>query len=124
MTNKSLGILACVQLYLDGLHHGSLDHLSRAFADSAQLWSNTDPEPKAISKRVYLEIVSNRDSPQQRGAIRADNVHKIEQVSPTSAIAVVSNSNGERQFSDVLVLALFDEEEWKIVAKVWHYTVL
>jgi len=109
--------------YFDALYHGDADLFAELFHPAASLYCFADASPVIMGVDDYLKIVRGRASPASRGDPRTDEVVSVEVPTETTAHLRVREVFLPKQFTDELTLAK-TSEGWKIVAKVWHYTLI
>lgn len=113
---------ALANKYFDALYHGKADLFAELFHPSAMLYCFTDAEPVIMGVEKYLEIVRGRASPASRNDPRRDEIVLIEVPTPTTAHVRVKEIFIPKNFVDELTFAK-TADGWKIVSKVWHYTL-
>ena len=67
----------------------------------------------------YLDLVTNRQSPESQGYPCSGNVVSIDMAGPDSAVAKVSVAVPPKTFVDLLSF-LKIEDRWRIISKVYH----
>lgn len=109
--------------YFDALYNGDADLFATIFHPAATLYSFADTAPVIINVDDYLAIVRGRASPASRNDPRQDEIILLEVPTPTTAHLRVREVFLPKQFTDELTLVK-TPDGWKIVAKVWHYTLI
>ncbi|PQZ46584.1 hypothetical protein CQ052_21745 [Ochrobactrum sp. MYb15] len=122
MTDEST-IRDVANTYFDALYNGDADLFATIFHPAARLFSFADAEPVIIGVEQYLEIVRGRASPASRADPRQDEIVSVEVATLTTAHLRVREIFLPKQFTDELTLAK-TSDGWKIVSKVWHYTLI
>lgn len=115
-------VATALQDYFDGLYHSDTSRLGRVFHPQARYYSATDGQLLHLDMARYFEIVDQRPAPALRGDPRTDRILGIEFAGPMTAFAKVECSIPPRHFTDFLTLVRL-EGSWRVVAKVFHYTV-
>ena len=108
--------------YFDALYFGKADLFAEVFHPEAMLYCFTEAEPVIMGVGKYLEIVRGRVSPASRNDPRRDEVVAIEIASPTTAHLRVKEIFLPKDFVDELT-CVKTAGGWKIVSKVWHFTL-
>ncbi len=112
-----------IQKYFDALYEGDADLFAEIFHPEARLYSMTETTPIILDVPAYLDIVRKRVSPKSRGDRREDEIVAIEVPTATTAHVRVRELFLPKHFTDELTL-VFSEGKWRIVAKVWHFTLV
>jgi hypothetical protein len=115
-------LLEVLRDYFDGLYDGDVDKLTGIYHERVRLYCPTDPELVELDLPTYLELVKNRPSPASRGDERFDRILELSVPTPTTAHARVQCAYLPKQFTDDLTF-IHTPAGWKIIAKVWHYTL-
>jgi hypothetical protein len=115
-------VVTVLQNYFDGLYHSDTSRLRRVFHPQAHYYCATDGQLLHLDMERYFAIVDQRPSPSSRGDPRTDRIVAIEFAGPVTAFAKVECSIPPKHFTDFLTLVRLDGC-WRIVAKVFHYTV-
>ncbi|MBY5460894.1 nuclear transport factor 2 family protein [Rhizobium leguminosarum] len=110
------------ETYFDALYFGKADLFAGVFHPAAMLYCFTEAEPVIMGLEKYLEIVRGRVSPASRKDPRKDQVVSIEIASPTTAHLRVKEIFIPKNFVDELT-CVKTADGWKIVSKVWHFTL-
>lgn len=108
--------------YFDALYFGKADLFAEIFHPEAMLYCFTEAEPVIMGIDRYLEIVRGRVSPAARNDPRKDEIVAIQIASPTTAHLRVKEIFIPKNFVDELTCAK-TAGGWKIVSKVWHFTL-
>lgn len=124
MTDNSIleGVRSAVRTYLDALYCGDVDGFRSVFHPRAQLYSATEGKLVNLTLDAYMDLVSGRPSPEEKGDIRQDEIVSIVAASPTTAHARLKNVYLPKRFVDDLTFVLIDGR-WQIVSKVWHFEI-
>ena len=109
--------------YFDALYNGDADLFATIFHPAATLYSFADAAPVIMNVEDYLTIVRGRASPASRNDPRQDEIILLEVPTPTTAHLRVREIFLPKLFTDELTLVK-TPDGWKIVAKVWHYTLI
>lgn len=109
--------------YFDALYNGDADLFATIFHPAATLYCFADAVPVIMDVDDYLAIVRGRASPASRSELRQDEIVSVEVPTPTTAHLRVREIFRPKQFTDELTLAKAPDG-WKIVSKVWHYTLI
>lgn len=111
-----------VQLYLDGLYDGHVDHLRQAFHPTANLTFADGGAISITSRDAWCEAVANRPSPRAQNLSRHDEIVMIDQSSPVTAFVKLNCAIPPRFFTDYLNLLKIDGR-WQIVQKIFAVEV-
>ncbi|EJB07013.1 hypothetical protein Rleg9DRAFT_5982 [Rhizobium leguminosarum bv. trifolii WSM597] len=109
--------------YFDALYNGEADLFAEIFHPAAMLYCFADPTPIVMGVADYLAVVRGRASPASRQDRREDEILSVEVPTPTTAHLRLREIFLPKRFTDELTLAK-TAEGWKIVSKVWHYTLI
>lgn len=109
--------------YFDALYEGDADLFAEIFHPAAMLYCFVDATPVIINVEDYLTVVRGRASPASKNDPRRDEIVLVEAPTPTTAHLRVREIFLPKQFTDELTLAR-TPDGWKIVSKVWHYTLI
>ena len=108
-----------LQDYFDMLYYCDLKKFDTIFHPQA-IYATTDESPSLFRGMAeYRAVIAKRESPASRNEIRADAINNIELAGENTARARLECSIGENKFVDFLTLVR-DNEQWKIIAKVFH----
>jgi Putative lumazine-binding len=114
-------IVDLLKRYYDALYRCDTALLSTVFHTSAQYFTASSGELLHLDMHSYFPIVEQRISPESSGESYAFSIDSIELVGSVTAIARMRSSMLGKDFIDLLTLIKL-EGEWKIIAKVFHYT--
>jgi len=109
-----------LEAYFDALYEGDLKKIRAVFHPASHLYSATDGNFVDMPLEEYVSLVAGRPSPKAQSAPRSGEVVLIDQSGPNSALAKVTLSIGNRNFTDYLTLLRIGGE-WKIIAKAYHF---
>ena len=111
-------IRSTIQNYFDGLYHGDIEKMQRAFHPCCHLYSGMEGGIQDESAPDWFRRIQNRASPASEGALRRDRIVFIDLNGSGSALVKVQVQAPSGRYSDYLsVLKL--QEGWRIVAKVF-----
>lgn len=110
------------ETYFDAIYKCDANLFAAIFHPAAMLYCCADAEPLIMNVETYLEIVRGRVSPETRNDPRKDEIVLIEIPTPTTAHMRVREIFLPKQFTDELTLVK-TKDGWKIVSKVWHFTL-
>ena len=105
--------------YFDLMHTCNVDAFATVFLPTVTLHGFRDGQLVAWSAEVYKDILRKRESPQSRGASRADEILLIDFASTTQAFTKVRVKISELLFVDYLTWHFVDGE-WLISSKGFH----
>jgi hypothetical protein len=111
-----------LEKYFDALYRGDADLFAEVLHPKGRLFCSADGQLMVMDVPEYLEVVRRRESPASRNDPREDEIVSIEVPTPTTAHVRVKELFLPRHFTDELTL-LFVDDRWRIVSKVWHFTV-
>lgn len=112
-------IRSFLDLYFDVLQTQDIASFERVFHRDCVLYSQQDGVTVVRPLPEYRRIVEARQSPQQGGFPRADEVLMIDVLSPDMALAKVRLRLFDNIMEDYLNLMKIDGQ-WQIVAKHFH----
>jgi Putative lumazine-binding len=115
-------IIDLLKRYYDALYHCDTALLATVFHVSAQYFTASSGELLHLDMHSYFPIVEQRISPESSGEPYAFSIESIELAGDVTAIARMRSSMLGKDFIDLLTLVQL-EGEWKIIAKVFHYTI-
>jgi hypothetical protein len=115
-------IVDLLKRYYDALYRCDIDLLATVFHASAQYFTASSGELLHLDMNSYFPIVEQRVSPESPGDPYIFSIESIELAGAVTAIARMRSSMLGKDFIDLLTLIQL-EGEWKIIAKVFHYTI-
>lgn len=115
-------IVDLLNRYYDALYCCDTALLATVFHASAQYFTASSGELLHLDMRSYFPIVEQRISPESSGESYTFSIESIEFAGAVTAIARMRCSMLAKDFIDLLTLIKL-EGEWKIIAKVFHYTI-
>jgi Putative lumazine-binding len=115
-------IVDLLKRYYDALYRCDTALLATVFHANAQYFTASSGELLHLDMHSYFPIVEQRTSPESAGEPYIFSIDSIELAGAVTAIARMRSSMLGKDFIDLLSLIQF-EGEWKIIAKVFHYTV-
>jgi Putative lumazine-binding len=115
-------IVDLLKRYYDALYRCDTALLATVFHASARYFTASSGELLHLDMNSYFPIVEQRISPESAGEPYAFSIDSIELAGAVTAIARMRCSMLGKDFIDLLTLIQL-EGEWKIIAKVFHYTI-
>jgi Putative lumazine-binding len=115
-------IIDLLRRYCDALYRCDTAILATVFHTSAQYFTASGGELLHLDMNSYFPIVEQRNSPESAGDLYTFSIDSIELAGAFTAIARMRSSMLGKDFIDLLTLIQL-EGEWKIIAKVFHYTI-
>jgi hypothetical protein len=115
-------IVDLLKRYYDALYRCDTALLATVFHASAQYFTASSGELLQLDMNAYFPIVEQRISPESSDEPYAFLIESIEFAGAVTAIARMHCSMLGKDFIDLLTLIQL-EGEWKIIAKVFHYTI-
>jgi Putative lumazine-binding len=115
-------IVELLKRYYNALYRCDTDLLSTVFHASAQYFTASSGELLHLDMNSYFPIVEKRTSPESAGDPYTFSIDSIEFAGAVTAIARIRSSMLGKDFIDLLSLIQL-EGKWKIIAKVFHYTI-
>jgi Putative lumazine-binding len=106
-----------VALYHEGIHHGDVDKLARAFHPDARLLGEVKGAPYRKSLAEYLAIVRSRVAPAAAGHAQRGEILSLD-VRGGVALAVVFTPVAAVDYIDFLALIRTDDG-WRIASKLF-----
>jgi hypothetical protein len=120
--NAELAAIAeVVQLYFDGIHHGDVAKLERAFHVDARLIGEVNGQHYQKHRDEYIEIVRHRPTPASLGAPFRMRIISID-LSYHTAVAKLLTPVGGNEYVDYLSLQRI-AGAWVIVHKLFSNEV-
>ena len=110
-----LKIQQVLNLYFEGVYHGDVEKLKRAFHPKALLFGDVNQSPYFKTLEEYIKVVENRKSPAEEGENFAMKTYGIE-ISGNLAIAKASLRMLNYEYHDFLSLVK-SGDRWQIVNK-------
>jgi hypothetical protein len=114
-------IVDLLKRYYDALYRCDTTLLATVFHANAQYFTASSGELLHLDMHSYLPIIEKRISPESSGEPYTFSIESIEFAGSVTAIARMHCSMLGKDFIDLLSLIQL-EGEWKIIAKVFHYT--
>ena len=111
-------IRSTIQNYFDGLYHGDIERMQRAFHPCCHLYSGMEGGIQDESAPDWFRRIQNRASPASEGALRRDRIVLIDLNGSGSALVKVQVQAPSGRYSDYLSMLKL-REGWRIVAKVF-----
>ena len=111
-------IRSTIQNYFDGLYHGDIEKMQRAFHPCCHLYSGMEGGIQDESAPDWCRKNQNRASPASEGALRRDRIVFIDLNGSGSALVKVQVQAPSGRYSDYLSMLKL-REGWRIVAKVF-----
>jgi hypothetical protein len=115
-------IVDLLKRYYDALYRCDTALLATVFHASAQYFTASSGELLHLDMNSYFPIVEQRISPESSGEPYTFSIDSIELAGAVTAIARIRSSMLGKDFVDLLSLVQL-EGKWKIIAKVFHYTI-
>ncbi|KAM3092389.1 nuclear transport factor 2 family protein [Phormidesmis sp. 146-12] len=115
-------IVDLLKRYYDALYRCDAALLATVFHASAQYFTASSGELLHLDMHSYFPIVEQRIPPESSGEPYTFSIDSIEFAGAVTAIARMRCSMLAKDFIDLLTLIKL-EGEWKIIAKVFHYTI-
>jgi Putative lumazine-binding len=117
-----LAIVDLLKRYYDALYRCDTALLATVFHASARYFTASSGELLHLDMNSYFPIVEQRISPESAGEPYVFSIESIELAGAVTAIARMRSSMLGKNFIDLLTLIQL-KGEWKIIAKVFHYTI-
>jgi hypothetical protein len=117
-----LAIVDLLKRYYDALYRCDIALLATVFHVNAQYFTASSGELLHLDMNSYFPIVEQRISPESSGESYTFSIDSIELAGAVTAIARMHSSMLGKDFIDLLTLIQL-EGEWKIISKVFHYTI-
>ncbi len=121
-TSETTAVATVIERYFDGLHHSNTAILATVFHPQAHYFCATDGSLLHLDMTQYLPVVEKRPSPASQGHLRTDRIVSVEFAGPVTVFVKAECSIPPKAFIDFLTLVKL-EGDWRIVSKVFHYTV-
>lgn len=120
--SEAAAVAATMERYFDGLHHSDTALLATVFHPQAHYFCATDGSLLHLDMAQYFPVVAKRPSPASMGHLRTDRIWSVEFAGPVTAFVKAECAIPPKAFIDLLTLVKL-AGEWRIVSKVFHYTV-
>jgi len=117
---KSQSLLIAIDVYLDMIYYCDVEKLDAIFHPASSLFDADEGKIVVDPIAHFRQDVANRPSPASANQKREEEVILIDYLSPLSAVVKLRLRSHDNIFVDHLSFVKDDNNEWKIVAKVWH----
>jgi len=117
---KNHDLLKAIDVYLDMIYYCDVDKLDAIFHSASSLFDADEGKIFVDPIAGFREDVANRPSPASVNQKREEEIILIDYLSPLSAVVKLRLRAHDNIFVDHLSLVKDENQEWKIVAKVWH----
>ncbi len=114
-----LGIIKLLDDYFEVIHAQDMDLFDQVFHKDCCLYSNAENKIVLRPYEVYRAQVAGRQSPQQLGNPRKDDILMIDQLSDSMALAKVQLQMFGGVMQDYLNLIKLDGKWW-VIAKLYQ----
>jgi len=114
-----LGIIKLLDDYFEVIHAQDMDLFDQVFHKDCCLYSNADEKTVLRPYALYRDQVAGRQSPQQFGNPRKDEILMIDQLSDSMALAKVQLQMFGGVMQDYLNLIKLDGKWW-VIAKLYQ----
>jgi hypothetical protein len=118
MRNQEL--LNVIDLYFDAIYHCDVTILDTVFHKDSSLFDVDEGHVFSDPIASFRKNVGSRPSPASIQQKRQEEIIMIDWLSKNCAIVKLRLRAHNNIFVDHLSLVKADNEDWKIVAKVWH----
>jgi len=118
MQNDNL--LKAITLYLDMIYYCDVEKLDKIFHPASSLFDADQGEIFVDPIANFRQDVANRPSPASVNQKREEEIILIDYLSSISAVVKLRLKSHNNIFVDHLNFVKDKNNEWKIVAKVWH----
>ena len=108
-----------VQYYFDGMYHGDIELLKKAFHPDAFLFGHLRGEYMHFSAKDWFNIVKERPVPSKEGEEYDMRIVSTDVTEDAATVKVADLYMGLR-FTDYLTLSKVDGE-WVIINKAFHH---
>jgi hypothetical protein len=121
-STEYFAIVDLLKRYYDALYRCDPALLATVFHASAQYFTASSGELLHLDMHSYFPIVEQRISPESSGEPYEFSIESIELAGAVTALVRMRSSMLGKDFIDLLTLIQL-EDEWKIITKVFHYTI-
>ena len=111
-------IRRAVQNYFDGLYHGDVEEMRKAFHSCCHLYSESGGGIQDESAPDWFQRIQNRPSPASQGAERRDRIVFVDVNGPACALVKVQVQAPSGRYTDYLSMLKL-RDGWRIVTKVF-----
>jgi len=118
MKNQELYI--AIDTYFDAIYDCDVEKLDSVFHASSSLFDADEGKIFVDPIASFREDVANRPSPASVNQRREEEVLLVDFLSAKSATVKLRLRAHDNIFVDHLSFVLDENQDWKIVAKVWH----
>ena len=118
-----LSIMRLMEQLMDGVYRGDTAKLREVFHPKASYATASGPELIQLSVDEYMKLVSERTSPEARGDSDDYRVESVTFAGSSAASARLRSVMLGYHFTDFVLLVKTDQT-WRVIAKVFHGTVL
>lgn len=117
---KNQELLKAIELYLDMIYYCDVEKLDTIFHPASSLFDADEGKIVVDPIANFRHDVANRPSPASVNQKREDEIILIDYLSSLSAMVKLRLRAHDNIFVDHLSFVKDENQEWKIVAKVWH----
>ena len=114
-------VLGVIETYADGLYDADAEVLATVFHPDLVYAGTAPGHETVLALSEYLKVVDARTPPSANGEIRRDRIFDVSFGGPAMAFVTAGMSMMGRRYTDFLTLIKTDGQ-WRIVAKVFHFT--
>lgn len=117
---KNQELYQAIETYFDAIYFCDVDKLDSIFHTSSSLFDADEGKIFVDPIASFREDVANRPSPASANQTREEEVLLVDFLSAKSATVKLRLRAHDNIFVDHLSFVLDENNNWKIVAKVWH----
>ena len=112
-------ITQTVQYYFDGMYHGDIELLKKAFHADAFLFGYLSGDYMHFSAKDWFNVVKERPAPSKEGEEYDMRIVSTDVTEDAATVKVADLYMGLR-FTDYLTLSKLDDK-WVIINKAFHH---
>ena len=122
-TSEYQSVLDALGRLMDGVYRADTTQLREVFHPKASYATASGPELTQLSVDEYMKVVAERTSPEKRGDSPEYLVESLTFAGPSAASARLRSVMLGYHFTDFILLVKTDQT-WRVIAKVFHGTML
>lgn len=117
---KNQALYEAIDVYLDAIYYCDVDKLDAIFHLASSLFDTDEGKIFVDPIANFRQDVANRPSPASVKQKREEEIVLIDFLSAKSATVKIRLRAHDSIFVDHLSFVIDENNDWKIVAKVWH----
>lgn len=123
MTNDIVAITDLMARYFNALYRCDTALLEAVFHPEAHYFTASEGSLLHLDMSTYVPIVAARTSPQSTGENCTWQIESVDFAGPVTALVRMRSRMMEKHFIDLLSVVKLDDQ-WRIIAKVFHFDMV